>query len=263
MNTPVYSFSGDMARLQQATAESHDNTVRRSKVLSVLNLRTGEQVLEVGCGGGFYTSQVARFVGPTGRVCAIDISADQIAAAQQRCAEFAWVECRDADIASPPYPDSEFDAVLAVQVLEYVADLDAGLSQIHRMLRTGGRLVVVATDWSSAVWYSENAPRMRHVLTAWEPHKPWLNLPSILRVRLRSAGLQPLRQTPIPILNTSYNPASASYWIAQSIRSAVVGRENVTHEEAAEWFGEFPELEKSGAYFFSLTPVLTEAVKVA
>ena len=48
MNTPVYSFSGDMARLQQATAESHDNTVRRSKVLAVLNLRTGEQVLEVG-----------------------------------------------------------------------------------------------------------------------------------------------------------------------------------------------------------------------
>ena len=200
---------------------------------------------------------------PTGRVCAIDISADQIAAAQQRCAEFAWAECRDADIASPPYRDSEFDAVLAVQVLEYVADLDAGLSQIHRMLRPGGRLIVVATDWSSAVWYSENAPRMRHVLTAWEPHKPWLNLPSILRVRLRSAGLQPLRQTPIPILNTSYNPASASYWIAQSIRSAVVGRENVTQEEAAEWFGEFPELEKNGSCFFSLTPVLTEAVKVA
>ena len=155
MNTPVYSFSGDMARLQQATAESHDNTVRRSKVLAALNLRTGEQVLEVGCGGGFYTNQLARFVGPTGRVCAIDISADQIAAAQQRCAEFAWAECRDADIASPPYRDSEFDAVLAVQVLEYVADLDAGLSQIHRMLRPGGRLIVVATDWSSAVWYSE------------------------------------------------------------------------------------------------------------
>jgi arsenite methyltransferase len=150
-----------------------------------------------------------------------------------------------------------------VQVLEYLVDLDAGLSQIHRMLRPGGRLVVVATDWSSAVWHSEDATRMRRVLTAWEPHKPCLNLPSILATRLRRAGMQPLRQTPIPVLNTSYNPASASYWIARSIRSSVVGRQNVTEEEAAEWFDEFAELEENGAYFFSVTPVLTEAVKVA
>jgi arsenite methyltransferase len=262
VNTPAYSFSGDLARLQQATARSHDNIVQRSKVLAALNLRIGERVSEVGCGGGYYTSQVARFVGPSGRVCAIDISQDQVTAAQQRCAEFAWVECRSADIASAPYSNAQFDAVLAVHVLGYVADLDSGLNQIHRMLRPGGRLVVVATDWSSAVWHSENTSRMWRILTAWEPHKPWLNLPSILAPRLRRVGLQPLRQTPIPILNTSYNPASASYWVARSIRSTVVGRQNVTEEEAAEWFDEFPELEKNGAYFFCVTPVLTEAVKV-
>ena len=257
------SFTGEIARLQRANAESHDNVVRQSKVLAALNLRTRERVLEVGCGGGYYTSDAARFVGPTGRVCAIDISPDQVMAAQQRCAEFAWVECRNADIASAPYGDAQFDAVFAVQVLEYVADLDAGLSQIHRILRPGGRLVAVATDWSSAVWHSEHAPRMKRVLTAWEPHKPCLNLPSILAARLRRVGMQPLRQIPIPVLNTSYNPASASYWIARSIRSSVVGRDNVTEEEAAEWFDEFAKLEESGAYFFSLTPVLTEAVKVA
>ena len=58
MNT--LSFTGEMARLQQAAAESHDNIARRSTVLSALNLRTGERVLEVGCGGGYYTYEVAR-----------------------------------------------------------------------------------------------------------------------------------------------------------------------------------------------------------
>lgn len=76
------SFAGDMARLQRAFAESHDSVVRRSIVLDTLNLRTGERVLELGCGGGYYAHEAARFVGPTGRVCAIDISPDQIAAAQ-------------------------------------------------------------------------------------------------------------------------------------------------------------------------------------
>ena len=222
------SFAGDMARLQRAFTESHDAIVRRGIVLATLNLRTGERVLELGCGGGYFTHEAAQFVGPTGRVCAIDISSDQIAAAQAHCAEFPWVECREADVEAPPYGDAEFDVVFAVQALEYLSDLDGTLRHIHRLLRPGGRLIVVATDWNSAVWHSENAPRMQRVLAAWAPHTPCRDLPSLLGTALRRAGLQPLRQRPIPILNTSYNPASFSYWVAQIMRRFIVSRQSVT-----------------------------------
>jgi len=131
------------------------------------------------------------------------------------------------------------------------------------VLRSGGRLIVVATDWSSAVWHSENVARMQRVLTAWAPHTPCRDLPSILAARLRSAGMQPLRQRAIPILNTSYNPATISYWVAQVIRPFVAGRQTIGDQEAAEWLEEFAKLEQRGAYFFLITPVLTEAVKVA
>lgn len=110
--------TGEMARLQQAIAESHDLVIRRGTVLEALNLRTGERVLELGCGGGYFAREAAQFVGATGRVCAIDISPGQIAAAQARCADLARVECGTADIAATPYADGEFDAVFAVQVLE-------------------------------------------------------------------------------------------------------------------------------------------------
>ena len=103
---------------------------------------------------------------------------------------------------------------------------------------------------------------MRRVLSAWAPHVPCSNLPSILAARLRRAGLQPLRQIAIPILNTSYNPASFSYWVAQVIRPFVVSRGSVPDEEVTAWLDEFTKLEESGAYFFSITPILTEAVKV-
>jgi ubiquinone/menaquinone biosynthesis C-methylase UbiE len=187
----------------------------------------------------------------------------KFAAARARCGELAWVECREADIAEPPYGNAEFDVVFAVQALEYLADLDGALRHIHRMLRLGGRLVVVATDWSSAVWHSENAPRMQRVLTARAPHTSCRDLPSILAARLRRAGIEPLRQTAIPILNTFYSPSSISYWVAQAVRTFVVSRQSVTEEEAAEWFDELARLEESGTYFFCLTPILTEAVKVA
>lgn len=208
MNT--LAFTGNMARLQQAIAESHDLVVRRNTVLEALNLRTGERVLELDCGGGYYAYEAAQFVGPTGRICAIDISPDQITAARARCAALPWVECREEDIAAPPYGGAEFDVVFAVQALEYLADLDGALRHIHRMQRAGGRVVIVATDWSSAVWHSENAARMQRVLTGWAPHSPCRDLPGILAARLRRAGIRPLRQTAIPVVNTSYNPASFS-----------------------------------------------------
>jgi hypothetical protein len=51
--------------------------------------------------------------------------------------------------------------------------------------------------------------------------------------------------------------------VAQVIKPFVVIRQAVTDEEAAEWLDDFASLEESRAYFFSLTPVLTEAAKVA
>jgi ubiquinone/menaquinone biosynthesis C-methylase UbiE len=112
------AFDEDMGRIQRALAPCHDMVRRRSVVLEALNLRTGEHVLEIGCGGGFYAYEAAQCVGPTGRVCAIDISADQLAAAREHCAGVAWVECQQANATALPYGEGEFDAVYAVQVLE-------------------------------------------------------------------------------------------------------------------------------------------------
>ena len=257
------TFTNDMARLADAMSHCHDWVVRRSAVLEALNLRTGERVLDVGCGGGFYAYEAAQCVGPTGRVCAIDISPDQSTAAQARCAALGWVECQHADAVAPPYGEAEFDAVLGVQVLEYVANLDGALQALQRVLRPGGRLVILATPWSALVWHSAQPERMQRVLTAFMAHAHYPDLPAILVARLRQAGMQPLRQTPVPVLNMSYHANSFSYWLAQIIRLFVVGRQAVTEAEAGAWLNEFEALEHQGAYFFCSTPILTEAVKVA
>ena len=256
------TFSDDMARIQRAVAQCHDQVLRRSQVLEALQLRSGERVLDVGCGGGFYASEVAQCVGPTGRVCAIDRSADQIAAAQRRCAEWAWVTCRVADAVALPYESGMFDVVYGVQVFEYIEQLDTALREVQRVLRLGGRCAILATDWRTAVWHSRDPARMQRVLTAWMTHTHTLDLPSILGVRLRQVGLEPLRQTPLSRLNRSYHGHSFSYWVARMIQAFVVGRQAVTAAEAEAWLQEFDTLEQEGAYFFCLTPVLTEAVKV-
>jgi arsenite methyltransferase len=167
------TFTDDMARIQRALAQCHDMVLRRSRVLEALQLRTGERVLEVGCGGGFYAYEAAQCVGPSGRVCALDLSADQITAAQSRCAELAWVNCRVGDAVALPYEAGEFDVVYGVQVFEYVAQLDTALHEVQRVLRPGGRCIILATNWSSLMWHSAQPERMQRVLTAFMAHAPY------------------------------------------------------------------------------------------
>ena len=256
------TFADDMARLQRALAQCHDMVVRRTAVFEALRLRSRERVLEVGCGGGAYAYEAAQCVGSTGRVCAVDLSADQIASAKARCAELAWVECQVADVVTLPYGDAEFDALYGVQVLEYVARLDEALREIQRVLRPGGRVVILATNWSSVVWHSDQTARMEKILTAFAAHAPYPDLPATLPARLRQLGMTAIRQTSVPVLNTSYHANSFSYWLARMIRPFVLARQAVTAEEADAWLNEFEGLEQRGAYFFSSTPIITEATKV-
>ena len=235
-------FDDEMGRIQREIAESHDLVVRRKIFMDALNLRTGEKVLELGCGGGSYAFEAAQFVGPTGHVSAIDISSDQIAAARERCAGFAWVQCQIGNLLELPYQDGDFDAVYSVQVIEYAGDLGKATREIHRVLRDGGRFVNISTNWSSCVWYSEAKERMRRVLDGWSAHETYRDLPTIIAGELRKAGLQLLRQRVVPILNTSFTENRISYWLTKLIPGYVVGRGAVSQEEADAWAAEFPDL---------------------
>ena len=75
-----------------------------------------------------------------------------------------------ADATALPYPDRSFDAAVCVQVLEYVKDIGAALSELYRVLRPGGRTVIVDTDWDSLVWHASDPGLMHRVLRAWDEH---------------------------------------------------------------------------------------------
>ena len=150
------TFDDEMGRLQRAVAQCEDMVARRSAVLDALNLRAGERVLEVGCGGGFYAYECGRLVGLKGRVAAIDLSADQIAATRERCVELPWIECQVANALDLPYGEAEFDAAYGVQVIEYMVDFGKALREIYRVLRPGGRFINLATNYNSIVWHSEH-----------------------------------------------------------------------------------------------------------
>src|SRR5580692_5893346 len=166
-----------MSRKVEALYLAPDVVAQRERVLQALALTTDEEVLDIGSGPGLLAYAMAEAVGPKGKVCGIDVSGAMVAMAKKRCCDQAWTDFRKAEATQLPYPDDSFDAAVSTQVYEYVRDIPAALAELHRVLRLGGRAVILDTDYGSLVIHTEDRPRMERVLSAWNEHFVHANLP--------------------------------------------------------------------------------------
>jgi len=253
-------YIGEIAQIQQAASRTPDYAARRAATFEGLAPRAAEHILEVGCGSGLFIRQVAEAVGPSGRAHAVDVSEDQIAVARSTCAGLPAVELRVASALELPYPTESFDAVASIQVLEYIDDVDGALSELRRVLKTSGRFVNFATNWDAVFWNSRSADRERQILDGWRKHAPFPNLPAVLRPRLVAAGFAVVRQSPVSILNTTYDTDTYSYWLARLVAAFVVERQLVAAETAAAWLDDLTDAVERDEYMFCSMAVVTCAV---
>ena len=104
----------------------------------------GDDALDVACGTGDLALELRRSIGPDGRVVGCDFSERMLELAREKsgehglAAEFGWADALDL-----PYGDSSFDAVTIGFGARNLADLDRGLAEMTRVLRPGGRLVIL------------------------------------------------------------------------------------------------------------------------
>jgi SAM-dependent methyltransferase len=129
---------------QRFWVEAPHPVITRSRLREVLGPQGGEQVLEIGPGTGYYTLEIAEWVGPQGVVEIFDIQQEMLDHTMRRAAERGLenVSATRGDAVSLPYEDDSFDAVVLVTVLGEIREGDAALREIARVLRPGGRLVV-------------------------------------------------------------------------------------------------------------------------
>ncbi len=254
-------FEGEAARRLEAVYATPDVVGQRCEVLRALELGSGERVLDIGAGPGFLAFDMALTVGPSGRVRGIDISEGMLALSKARCADHPWVEFQSADATRLPFPDGDFDVAVSTQVYEYVAEITTALAELHRVLRPGGRALILDTDWDSIVWHSSDRERMNRVLEAWDEHLVDPYLPRTLAPKLKQAGFAVRRRDVIPLVNPELHVNTYSHGMMGLIASYVAGRRGVTREEAEAWAADLQALGKAGEYFFSLNRYLFLAVK--
>ena len=121
-------------------AEGSDATVR----VAAHELRAGDRVLDVAAGSGDLSKAFARRVGPTGQVWATDINGSMLAVGRDRLAD-AGLTCPavQCDAEKLPFPDAYFDCASVAFGLRNMTHKEAALAEMTRVLKPGGRLLVL------------------------------------------------------------------------------------------------------------------------
>ena len=137
-----------------AVLQSHRwRTVENSAAHLAPHLRAGLDVLDVGCGPGTVTVDLARRVAP-GRVLGLDVSADPLGEARALAGrEGVAVEFAVGDTYALDLPDASFDVVHAHQVLQHLTDPVAALREMARVCRPGGLIAVRDVDYAATAWF--------------------------------------------------------------------------------------------------------------
>lgn len=129
-------------------------TAANSAAYLLPHLRPGQEVLDVGCGPGTITADLARLVAP-GRVIGIDTVDEPLHAAADEAAEAGLtnVTFELGDAYALGFDEGRFDVVHAHQLLQHLADPVAALVEMRRVCRTGGIVAVRDVDFASMAWF--------------------------------------------------------------------------------------------------------------
>ena len=131
-------------------------------LLRRVGLRPGMACLDIGCGGGDVSRDLARLVGIEGRVVGIDLDETKIELARKEAASIKNVEFYVADILDDDFA-GEFDLVFVRFVLTHLPDPRSALRRIRNVLRPGGIVVVVDIDFRGYFCYPESEAIHRYV----------------------------------------------------------------------------------------------------
>ena len=244
-------FEEETAKSLERVYQTRDVIRRRALVREALAARPGERILDAGCGPGFYVAEILEQVGTDGFVVGVDLSEPMLELAKHRVGDAPNARFEQASAAKLPFDDGGFDAVVSVQVLEYVEDVPAALSELRRVLRPGGRLVIWDVDWASVSMHSRDPARMSRALQAWDRHLIHRTLPRTLVPMFAEAGFEDVVLAGHSFTTAEFTFEAYGGSLVSVIESFLLGLQDFPDDEASAWADEQRELGEAGEFYFA------------
>lgn len=245
-------------KLQQSLESYHQY---KHKTFEEMHLVAGASVLEVGCGTGEDAIALAKLVGHTGKVTAVDRSQamlDQaIASTKDQALPIEWVQ---AEAQQLPFADNTFAAARVDRTLQHIANPFAAIAEMARVVHPGGWIVAVDPDWGTFTVDSSQRALTRQLLNLWCDNFPsgWIGR-QLFRY-FRQAGLTELQVNPQTIVLTQFELADQVLDLVQTARKAEAS--GIASSSAIQdWLDELQQFDRAKQFFCSFTLFIVSGKK--
>jgi ubiquinone/menaquinone biosynthesis C-methylase UbiE len=150
--------------LETAITQTEVNRYKK-KSYQLLNIASGSSVLDIGCGTGDDVLALAELVGPKGKVIGLDNSELMIEEANKRSKQKQLpVQFRLGDIYNLDLADDTYDGCRADRVFMHLPDRQQALSEMIRVTKPGGRIVVIDPDWDTMIVEAPDRDLTRRII---------------------------------------------------------------------------------------------------
>ncbi|MBF2026778.1 MAG: class I SAM-dependent methyltransferase [Oscillatoriales cyanobacterium C42_A2020_001] len=233
----------------------------KQKTFDLLQLVEGETVLEVGCGTGEDAIALAKRVGKTGRVVAIDHSQVMLDQAIASTKELQLlIEFIRAEAQQLPFADKTFDAARVDRTLQHISEPERVVAEMTRVVRSGGRIVAMEPDWETFIVDSEKHAVTRKLLNFWCDSFPTGWVGRDLPKYFHHEGLTHIQTSPETLVIQQFDLADQVFDLVQTAhRAGEIGV--VSQQEANEWLAELRYLDQVGEFFCSFTGFVVSGKK--
>lgn len=279
-DTPLPSYVQPETAVEWLANLEQSADVQAYKVVSyaMLELAPGESVLDLGCGRGDDVRALAARVAPGGKVTGVDVSAEMIAAARQLTDNGNPQDVQDArveiafaaaDGARLPFADQTFDAVRLDRVLQHVDAPDVVLREVNRVLRPGGRVVLIEPDWKMMAVYPGSAAggdddAIIDAILGWQvAHTRHPLIGRQLGALLVDARFEQVRVRPVAYSSTSFVLADLVLELSVAGAQAAADSPRLRVEDMQEWVVAARQAEAHSQFLACLTLFFARARKSA